>query len=275
MNACAHGVVNETTRLAFEFRADLGEDVWYLNVIPYRAPSPGDRIVFSDRLAATVLGAHPTADLWRVEIEVVGTLERVLDDIGRPIMSPYIERVFDNEHYNTVYATTPGSSEMPAAGRHFTNELLEKLQRRGVRVAFVTLSTGLSYPTITEQAVEDHEMLEEWYSVPAATASAVTATKEAGHKVWVVGTTVMRALESAANGSGHVRAGESWTSLYVYPGYAFKVADAFVTNFHGPRSTRIAMAAAFTGPDLLMKGYQQAMAARLTFYEFGDATLTL
>lgn len=275
INAHLFGDVEGLGRLEFQLRCYKGAGVWQAECRPWRDPVPGARINFGPSLTAVVEGIRPEIPLWIMRFPDRPDFEDLLAELGRPIMSPYVDRVYGAEFYNTVYARTPGSAEMPAAGRHFTPELLDALTAKGVRMGYITLHTGLSSIDIQTEDVEKHKMLEEWYSVPEETSELLTETKKAGTRVFIVGTTVMRCLESAAGEDGRVAPGDHWTNLYIYPGYRFKVADAFITNFHGPKSTRIALAAAFAGTELVLQGYRQAIEREYLFYEFGDATLTI
>lgn len=276
LNANLYGVVEGIGRVELQLRSHSGDDLWQVACRPWKEPVLNARIDFGDsRISAVVEGKREDLPLWLVRFTYSGDFEAILAEIGRPIMSPYVEKVFDNSYYNTVYARNPGSVEMPAAGRHFTPELLTKIRDMGVHVAYITLHVGLSSVDIKTENVEDHEMHEEYFSISPETAELLNETRRRGNRLIIVGTTVMRCLESAANEEGLVEPGAKWTRLFIYPGHRFKTADAFITNFHGPRSTRIALAAAFTGKELLVKGYREAIEQRYRFYEFGDATLTI
>jgi S-adenosylmethionine:tRNA ribosyltransferase-isomerase len=277
LNASLFGTVSGIGRVELQLRNNPGGTVWDASVRPWHEPPEREPVSFGDSgVTARVVGHTPHLGLWRIEFDLGDrSLTEFLDSFGRPIPSPYVNKSFANEYYNNVYAAKPGSSEMPAAGRHFTPELLGELAERGVDAVYLTLHTGLSSVTIDEENLEDHKMYEEWYQLPEATAARINETRAAGGRILGVGTTVMRVLESVGADDGQLSGAEGWTSLYISPGYRFKVVDAFVTNFHGPRSSRIALAAAFTGKDLLLRAYQEAIDRGLQFYEFGDATLTL
>jgi S-adenosylmethionine:tRNA ribosyltransferase-isomerase len=170
-----------------------------------------------------------------------------------------------------VFAQVDGSVAAPTAGLHFTPELLEAIRRAGVQLADVVLHVGPG--TFKPVDVDDpaaHVMHAEWYDVPAATASAIATTKAAGGRVWAVGTTVARTLETAG-ATGTVVAGSGWTKLFIYPPYAFRVVDALVTNFHLPRSTLLMLVAAFAGKDATMGAYREAVKQRYRLYSYGDA----
>jgi S-adenosylmethionine:tRNA ribosyltransferase-isomerase len=202
-----------------------------------------------------------------------------IDRYGHVPLPPYIDRPDepeDVERYQTVYAREPGSAAAPTAGLHFTDDLLRHLAGRGVRRADVLLHVGAG--TFKPVEVDDpaaHVMHEEWYSVPAATADAVNDAKQRGAAVWAVGTTSVRALESAARGDGTVVPGDGETRIFIRPPYRFKVVDRLITNFHLPRSTLIMLVAAFAGYDLTMRAYRDAIEAGYRFYSYGDAMAIL
>ncbi len=276
VNANLFGNVSGLGRLELQLRSYRGQGVWHVHCRPWREPVVGATIDFgSDGLSAVVEGRRRDIPLWIIKFADAEKLEEALKKAGRPIISPYVDRVYDNEYYNTIYAQVPGSAEMPAAGRHFTQALFEKLAAAGVRRCAITLHTGLSSIEISSDTVEEHSMYEEWYSVPETVTRMIAETRAAGHRVVVVGTTVMRCLESSADDDGNVKPGEQWTTLYIFPGYRFKVSDVFITNFHGPRTTRLALAAAFAGKDLVLRAYREAIEREYLFYEFGDTTLTI
>ncbi|PRY58639.1 tRNA preQ1(34) S-adenosylmethionine ribosyltransferase-isomerase QueA [Glycomyces artemisiae] len=279
LNASVFANVEDRGRVEVQLRYNPKDNIWGVSSKSRRAPRIGSKLTFDGTdITATMLGPDDRGlSLWMLEFDCeFDALVAYLDEHGRPIPSLYVEGSFTNEEYNSVYAERPGSAEMPAAGRHFTEEVLTRLRERGVGIAYITLHTGLSSVEISEEHLEDHRMHAEWCQIPPETADMVNTAKDEGHRVLVVGTTVMRTLESAAKEDGlPLRAGDRWTDLYIYPGFDFQVADAFVTNFHGPRSSRIALASAFTGADLLLHGYDAAIERGLQFYEFGDTTLTL
>jgi S-adenosylmethionine:tRNA ribosyltransferase-isomerase len=279
LNGSVFGNVEGRGRVELQLRYHPKGNIWGVACRPHRPARVGAKVTFDGSdVTATVLGDDDKGlSLWMIEFNCdFEDLVAFLEERGRPIPSPYVAGSFTNAEYNTVYANTPGSAEMPAAGRHFTPEVLDRLRAAGVRIGHITLHTGLSSVDIQEENLEDHQMHAEWCRVPEETSAMINTAKAGGNLVLLVGTTVMRTLESAAIEDGlPLREGSRWTNLYIYPGFEFKVADAFVTNFHGPRTSRIALASAFTGSDLLIKGYNEAVERGLQFYEFGDTTLTL
>jgi S-adenosylmethionine:tRNA ribosyltransferase-isomerase len=208
----------------------------------------------------------------------------VLERVGKVPLPPYIRReaqALDDERYQTVYADEPGSAAAPTAGLHFTDELLGALRDAGVRTAFVTLHVGLgTFRPVQTEAIEEHRMHAESYHIPTATAEAVEAAKREGRRVVCVGTTAVRALESAAligrDGATTIRAGWGSTSIFIYPGgRGFAVADALITNFHLPKSTLLMLVSAFYTREGVLAAYAHAAAAGYRFFSYGDAMLIL
>jgi S-adenosylmethionine:tRNA ribosyltransferase-isomerase len=202
-------------------------------------------------------------------------IQEAIERHGHVPLPPYIERTDeaeDADRYQTVYARDQGSVAAPTAGLHFTEELLHELSERGVRRAEVVLHVGAG--TFKPVEVDDpgaHVMHEEWYSVPVGAAALVNDAKQRGAKIWAVGTTSVRTLESVANEDGTVAAGEGETRIFIRPQYRFKAVDRLITNFHLPRSTLIMLVAAFTGYDLTMRAYREAIDSGYRFYSYGDA----
>jgi S-adenosylmethionine:tRNA ribosyltransferase-isomerase len=235
--------------------------------------------------------AQPRKSADRLLAEVVrdlGTSRRVLRFsqpitprlplVGSTPLPPYIHQALrDPERYQTVYARDPGSAAAPTAGLHFTPELIARLREGGVETAFVTLHVGLdTFAPITEEDVEAHEIHAEWICVPEETAAAVRRARARGRRVVAVGTTSVRALETAAGrGGGEVDAFEGDTRLYITPGFQFRAVDAMITNFHLPHSTLLVMVSAFAGREKILGAYEEAKSAGYRFYSFGDAMLIL
>jgi S-adenosylmethionine:tRNA ribosyltransferase-isomerase len=194
---------------------------------------------------------------------------------GSTPLPPYIHKALrDPERYQTVYARDPGSAAAPTAGLHFTPELIARLKAVGIRTAYVTLHVGLdTFAPITEAKVEDHAIHAEWISVPEQTACAVRETQSSGRRIVAVGTTSVRALETAASSGAEFRAFEGDTRLYITPGYRFRAADAMITNFHLPRSTLLVLVSAFAGRERILAAYEKAKREGYRFYSFGDAML--
>ena len=217
-------------------------------------------------------------------------IEPYFSRVGHVPLPPYIhEKLTDPERYQTVYARKPGSAAAPTAGLHFTPRLLEELQAQGVKIAYVTLHVGLdTFAPVTEDSPEEHVIHSEWCELPQETADLINETKQAGGRVVAVGTTSVRTVESAASPQSptlapHASAGVSNqrspysgpTSLYILPGYQFKVVDAMITNFHLPKSTLLMLVSAFAGRERILETYQTAIQEGYRFYSFGDAMLIL
>lgn len=256
----------------------LGDGTWEAMVSPGGKLKPGRLVHVAPGFDVEVLAVTDRRTRV-VRPRAEGPVEAAIERHGHIPLPPYIERAdvpADAEQYQTVYARESGSVAAPTAGLHFTPRLLDALAGRGVRRADVLLHVGVG--TFKPVEVEDpaqHVMHEEWYSVSDAAARAVAETRAAGHKVWAVGTTAVRTLESAGRDDGTVAAGAAETRLFIRPGYRFRVVDRLVTNFHLPRSTLIMLVAAFAGYDLAMRAYAEAVARGYRFYSYGDAMVVL
>jgi len=204
-------------------------------------------------------------------------IEPYFPKVGHVPLPPYIhEKLADPERYQTVYAREPGSAAAPTAGLHFTSRLLDELQAKGVKSAFVTLHVGLdTFAPVTEESPEKHKIHTEWCELPQETADAINQTKASGGRVIAVGTTSVRTLESAAVGRDTISLYSGSTSIYILPGYKFKIVDAMVTNFHLPKSTLIMLVSAFAGREKILETYATAIREGYRFYSFGDAMLIL
>ncbi|MGH7583743.1 MAG: tRNA preQ1(34) S-adenosylmethionine ribosyltransferase-isomerase QueA, partial [Gemmatimonadales bacterium] len=248
-------------------------DEWIALGSPGRALQPGKRIALDDGIAIESVAVLP--DGMRQVRFIGATAAEAIARHGRLPLPPYIERdpcPADEDRYQTVYAEREGSVAAPTAGLHFTPELLDSLDRRGVGIARLDLEVGPgTFRPMEDGDVSAHEMHEERFTIPAGTAEAVAACRRRGGAVWAVGTTVVRALESAATGDGGVAPGSAETRLMIAPGFRFRVVDRLITNFHLPRSTLLMLVAAFAGYETTMAAYRHAIAARYRFYSYGDA----
>jgi len=208
-----------------------------------------------------------------VQFEYEGVFEEVLDRLGEMPLPPYItETLEDKERYQTVYSKEAGSAAAPTAGLHFTEELLTKIKDKGIKLAFVTLHVGLgTFRPVKVDTIEEHHMHSEYYTMSKETAEIINETKEKGGRVIAVGTTSCRTLETIANEEGRVREQSGWTSIFMYPGYKFKIVDALITNFHLPESTLIMLVSAFSSREIIMKAYEEAVKEKYRFFSFGDA----
>ena len=232
-------------------------------------------LTFGDGLlTATVEAVQPDGNrLIRFHYE--GIFLEILDKLGTMPLPPYIkEKLDDPERYQTVYSKTPGSAAAPTAGLHFTTELLDALKAKGVKLAFVTLHVGLgTFRPVKEDEITDHIMHSEYYIMDEETAGIINDTRAAGGKIWAVGTTASRTLETIAADDGTVRAQSGWTDIFIYPGYKFKAVDHLVTNFHLPESTLMMLISAFATREMVMNAYQEAIKEEYRFFSFGDSML--
>ena len=247
--------------------------MWETLVKPGKKLRPGARVTFGDgSLKAQILEVVDDGNRL-VRFEYQGIFEEVLDRLGEMPLPPYIRKKLENpEMYQTVYAKYDGSAAAPTAGLHFTKELLAEIERMGVHLAFVTLHVGLgTFRPVKVDDVKNHHMHTEWYQITEETADLINRTKKEGHRVICVGTTSCRTVESAAGEDGLVRAGADNTSIFIYPGYRFRVMDALITNFHLPESTLVMLVSAFAGREKVLAAYAEAVKERYRFFSFGDA----
>ncbi|MGE5615541.1 MAG: tRNA preQ1(34) S-adenosylmethionine ribosyltransferase-isomerase QueA [Bacillota bacterium] len=237
-----------------------------------KSPKAGRKLVFRDGVEVEVLGRNGDLFELRFPDEALDLLAR----IGETPLPPYITHApgaQDEERYQTVYSREPGAVAAPTAGLHFDDALLAALRAKGVAIASLTLHVGAgTFQPIRNDDIARHEMHSEWYSIPQDTVDAIDAARRSGGRVVAVGTTALRALESAAAG-GKLRAGSAETRLFIVPGYRFQVVERLVTNFHLPRSTLLMLVAAFAGVDNIHRAYKHAVAERYRFFSYGDAML--
>ena len=268
------GWLDNGMRINIQLACDKGNNRWLVYSFT-KGIEEGDKAIFGDNKGklSCIFTKNTGGGIWEVTFNEQDFWSK-LDRVGRAIMSPYVDKKYDVSYYQNQYACCGGSTEMPAAGCHFKLSFLDKLRKNGVHIVFITLHTGLSSIEVEEEDFEQHKMHYEQIEISEAAAEIINSAKKLNKKIFAVGTTAVRTLESCVENS-LVIPYKGYTKLYIYPGYEFKIIDCFFTNFHGPRSTRIAMAAAFTGSELLMKGYKEAIENEYKFYEFGDTTLTI
>ena len=256
----------------------LQGDRWETLVKPAKRIKVGTKVVFGQGELVAVAeeeGEVPGGRVFRLEYD--GVLMELLNRLGQMPLPPYIkEQLDDPDRYQTVYARHPGSAAAPTAGLHFTPELLNRIERKGVNIAAITLHVGLgTFRPVTADRVEDHRMHAEYYEVSREAAEAVNKAKANGKRVVAVGTTSCRTLESIADDEGTVYARSGWTDIFIYPGYTFRAVDALITNFHLPKSTLVMLVSAFAGRELTMKSYREAVREEYRFFSFGDAMLII
>lgn len=256
--------------------SSVGPGTWEVLVRPGAKIHEGTVLEFGDgALTARVTAVLPQGKR-EVRLKAAdGDIDAAVSALGRVPLPPYIEREpeeLDEERYQTVYARVPGAVAAPTAGLHFTDEVLEALERKGIGTARVILHVGLgTFRPVTADRPEEHEMEEERYEVDAEAAAAVNAARERGGRVVAVGTTSVRVLETLADENGRIEPGAGSTKLYIRPGHRFRCVDALITNFHLPRSTLLMLVSAFGGRERVLAAYNEAVAERYRFYSYGDA----
>lgn len=272
----------ETTGIEVEFlllKRKQG-DVWEAMVRPGRRLKPGDRVRFSEEplLCATILD-YGDDGTRIVEFKYEGIFLEILEKVGKMPLPPYIQRESgerDRERYQTVYCKIEGSVAAPTAGLHFTGELLDRIKAKGVYLAYVTLHVGIgTFRPVKCENIEEHRMHFEEYWIDEETADLINKTKASGGKIFSVGTTSTRTLESAASEDGTVRAGHGNTDIFIYPGFKFRVIDSQITNFHLPKSTLLMLVSAFYDREKILEAYKLAVKERYRFFSYGDAMLLL
>ncbi len=248
-------------------------DVWETLVKPGKKCKPGTRLSFGDGLLEAEVLETVEEGNRLIRFEYEGIWEEVLDRLGEMPLPPYItHKLQDRNRYQTVYAKYEGSAAAPTAGLHFTRELLEQIEAKGVTIAYVTLHVGLgTFRPVKEENVLEHHMHSEYYQVPEVEAEKINAAKRNGGRIVCVGTTSCRTVESAADEQGIVHAGSGNTEIFIYPGYRFKVLDALITNFHLPESTLVMLVSALAGREHVLNAYEEAIRQKYRFFSFGDA----
>ena len=246
---------------------------WECLVKPGKKLKPGARISFGDgRLKAEIIDILEEGNRL-IRFEFSGIFEEVLDQLGEMPLPPYItHKLEDRTRYNTVYAKEEGSAAAPTAGLHWTKELLEQCEAKGVEILRITLHVGLgTFRPVKMEEVEKHHMHSEYYSVSQEVAEKIEVCKKRGGRVICTGTTSCRALESAARESGKIEAKSGWTDIFIYPGFEFKVMDALITNFHLPESTLLMLVSALSSREKILHAYEEAVKEKYRFFSFGDA----
>ena len=255
----------------------LGDKKWECLAKPGRKLQAGHQVRFGNgELTATVLEVKEDGNRI-VEFRYEGIFLEVLERLGKMPLPPYIKaELADQERYQTVYSREVGSAAAPTAGLHFTQELLAKIRKKGVNLAFVTLHVGLgTFRPVKAESILEHHMHAELCMMSEETAKLLNQTKQAGGRVICVGTTSCRTLESLVNPDGSFEAKSRWTDIFIYPGYTFRAMDGLITNFHLPESTLVMLVSAFAGRENVLSAYAEAVKERYRFFSFGDAMCIL
>lgn len=252
-------------------------DVWETLVKPGKKAKSGTKIVFGNGLlTGEVLEVIEDGNRL-IKFTYQGIFEEVLEQLGEMPLPPYITHpLADKNRYQTVYAKYEGSAAAPTAGLHFTKELLQEIQERGISIASVTLHVGLgTFRPVKVEDVTQHHMHSEFYCIDEEAQEKINETRRKGGRIICVGTTSCRTLESAAKKDGSVSAGSGWTDIFIYPGYEFKAVDGLITNFHLPESTLLMLVSALAGREHILAAYEQAVKEKYRFFSFGDAMFIL
>ena len=268
-----YGQKETGAKVEFLLLNNIENDIWECIVRPGNKLHIGTKVIFGNGLlVAEILDTMP-GGTRKVEFHYDGIFNEILDKIGLMPLPPYIhESLKEKERYQTVYAKYEGSAAAPTAGLHFTPELLEEIQKKGVEIANVTLHVGIgTFRPVKEETVEEHEMHSEHFYIKQEDAEKINKAKKEGHRVIAVGTTSCRVLESIADENGYVEEAEGDTQIFIYPGYKFKCLDALITNFHLPQSTLLMLVSALAGKDYIMESYNEAVKEKYRFFSFGDA----
>ncbi len=249
------------------------DNEWEVLIKNIKRLKPGQEVIFGEDFKAVLLEKYQEG---KARVKLIGdNIKELINKYGHIPLPPYIEREDedrDKEAYQTVFARKEGAVASPTAGLHFTQELLKKLEEKGIKKAFCTLHVGLgTFRPIQTEDITKHKMHEEYYQIPDETLQAIRKTKEKGKKVIAVGTTVVRTLETYAQTGKK----EGFSDIFIYPPYQFKMVDALITNFHLPKSTLILLVSAFAGKDFIFKAYNEAIQQKYRFFSYGDAMLIL
>ena len=273
-----YGVKQNTGgKMEFVLLKKVGQDNWEVMVKPGRRAKKGAMFVFGNNEMTAEVIEEVEGGNRIVKFEYDGVFQNVLDRVGVMPLPPYIKKqLIDKERYQTVYARNDGSAAAPTAGLHFTNELLERLKKKGISITYVTLHVGLgTFRPVKVDVIEEHKMHAEYFEISQDTCDIINTVKEQGKKVVAVGTTACRVLETVSDDNGKVSPTNGWTDIFIYPGYKFKIIDALITNFHLPESTLLMLVSAFAGGEYVMRAYGEAIEQKYRFFSFGDAMLII
>lgn len=245
---------------------------WECLVRPGKKMKIGTNVIFSEELSGEVKDIKEDGNRI-IEFCYEGIFNELLDRLGNVPLPPYIkEELQEPEEYQTVYSKNPGSVAAPTAGLHFTQELLEEIESKGIKLAYLTLNVGLgTFRPVSVEDVTDHKMHSEFYTISKETADIINKAHKKGNKVIATGTTSIRTLESVYKKNGKIQGDSGWTDIFIYPGFKFEVVDAMITNFHLPKSTLVMLVSAFASKDIILNAYEHAVNDKYRFFSFGDA----
>ena len=268
-----YGKKDTGANVEFVLLKNLEGDIWEAMVRPGNKLHKGAKVIFGNGILQAEILETLQDGTRKVKFTYEGIFNEILDQIGLMPLPPYIhESLKDNDRYQTVYARYEGSAAAPTAGLHFTKELLNEIEKKGIQIANVTLHVGIgTFRPVKEKNIEDHHMHTEHYYIKKEDAEKINSAKLSGNRVIAVGTTSCRTLETVADDKGLVKECEGDTGIYIYPGYKFKCLDGLITNFHLPESTLLMLVSALAGKDHIMKAYEEAVREKYRFFSFGDA----
>ncbi|MGM0125421.1 S-adenosylmethionine:tRNA ribosyltransferase-isomerase [Enterococcus sp. AZ194] len=270
-----HGEKPETgAHLEILLLTNTSGDTWETLIKPAKRAKVGTEIVFGDGRLKAIVNEELEHGGRIITFSYDGIFLEILESLGEMPLPPYIkERLSDPDRYQTVYAKENGSAAAPTAGLHFTPELLEAIQAKGIQLVYLTLHVGLgTFRPVSVENISEHEMHSEFYRLTEEAANQLNQVRENGGKIVAVGTTSIRTLETIGSKfDGAIKADSGWTDIFITPGYEFKVVQAFSTNFHLPKSTLVMLVSAFAGRDLTLAAYQHAIDEQYRFFSFGDA----
>lgn len=278
MPARLFGIKEETgAKVEMLMLTHIEDNDWEVLLKPAKRIKVGQRLSFGDGkiVAECIEELDQGGRIMRLHYE--GILQERLDELGEMPLPPYIkERLDDPDRYQTVYAKESGSAAAPTAGLHFTDELLEAIRAKGIRIVFITLHVGLgTFRPVSVDNIDDHEMHSEYYQISEDTAQLLNETRREGGRIISVGTTTTRTLETVRSQHDQFVASSGWTDIFIYPGYEFKAIDGLITNFHLPKSTLVMLVSAFSTRENVLNAYREAVERQYRFFSFGDAMLII
>ena len=278
MPARLFGIKEETgAKVEMLMLTHIEDNDWEVLLKPAKRIKVGQRLSFGDGkiVAECIEELDQGGRIMRLHYE--GILQERLDELGEMPLPPYIkERLDDPDRYQTVYAKESGSAAAPTAGLHFTDELLEVIRAKGIRIVFITLHVGLgTFRPVSVDNIDDHEMHSEYYQISEDTAQLLNKTRREGGRIISVGTTTTRTLETVRSQHDQFVAASGWTDIFIYPGYEFKAIDGLITNFHLPKSTLVMLVSAFSTRENVLNAYREAVERQYRFFSFGDAMLII
>lgn len=267
--------VKEETNASIELLLlkEKENDIWECLVRPAKRVKVGTTITFGDGILKAICIETGEEGIRLFQLEYEGILYEILDKLGEMPLPPYIHEKLENkDRYQTVYAKEEGSAAAPTAGLHFTDELIDKILKKGVQIEYVTLHVGLgTFRPVSVEDVTKHKMHSEFYQMSDETASALNLAKQQNRRIIAVGTTTTRVLETVMKKYHRFQACDGWTDIFIYPGYQFESIDALITNFHLPKSTLLMLVSALAGKENIMHAYQEAVKEEYRFFSFGDS----